>query len=387
MSFCEKCGAKLNTDSSFCHRCGARVGEGKASSSKGSRRQVFEGDIHKCPNCGNPIGAFVERCSYCGFEFRNTSSSDAMKEFQEKFLKTSELSEKVYLVRSFAIPNTREDILEFIILAASSVDFNSYFDTTNQTGIRPGELSDAWMAKLSQAVNKAKIVIPEEDPYRARIAEILETLEEQIDACDKRVSRKQKSEEKQLKMLLKQEEREKTREDREFWKALGLLFLLSFIFLGIALALVYIPDYLDNKKLNKRIEEVEDLIDQDKYEAALKKASKIVYDGSDKKTAKKWNKAREDLIQRIGEAEARSLGKARIPTTKFVGGQYDDAVTAFKTAGFTNVKAVKKADLITGWINKEGEVIEVLIDGNKKYSGGDYVDSDVEVVIRYHAFK
>ena len=127
--------------------------------------------------------------------------------------------------------------------------------------------------------------------------------------------------------------------------------------------------------------------DQDKYEAALKKASKIVYDGSDKETAKKWNKAREDLIQRIGEAEARSLGKARIPTTKFVGGQYDDAVTAFKTAGFTNVKAVKKADLITGWINKEGEVIEVLIDGNKKYSGGDYVDSDVEVVIRYHAFK
>lgn len=71
--------------------------------------------------------------------------------------------QKINLIKSFAIPNTKEDILEFAVLAASNVDRNAYDESygylSQRMNARRRDVSNAWMSKLEQAYQKAKIVL------------------------------------------------------------------------------------------------------------------------------------------------------------------------------------------------------------------------------------
>ncbi len=65
---------------------------------------------------------------------------------------------------------------------------------------------------------------------------------------------------------------------------------------------------------------------------------------------------------------------------------YRDAVEQFKKAGFANVETLAIDDLITGWVNKDGEVEEITIAGKSDFSADDWVSKDAHVVIKYHTF-
>ena len=59
----------------------------------------------------------------------------------------------------------------------------------------------------------------------------------------------------------------------------------------------------------------------------------------------------------------------------------------FKQAGFINVKTKPIYDLVTGWLKSDGEIEEVLIDGDNDISTYSSYRPDVEVLIKYHTFK
>lgn len=65
---------------------------------------------------------------------------------------------------------------------------------------------------------------------------------------------------------------------------------------------------------------------------------------------------------------------------------YQDVVTQFEAAGFTNITTEAIPDLITGWLTDDGEVEEVSIAGNTEFSSSDNYDPAVKVVVRYHTF-
>lgn len=69
------------------------------------------------------------------------------------------------------------------------------------------------------------------------------------------------------------------------------------------------------------------------------------------------------------------------------GKNYNDVVTLFEKAGFTNVKTEPVADLVIGLFAEENEVDEVSIDGNTSFSSSDRFDPNAKVVIRYHAYE
>ncbi|MCL1940687.1 MAG: hypothetical protein FWG09_02000, partial [Synergistaceae bacterium] len=105
---------------------------------------------------GNTTGAVRELTAKLEeFESRRGQSSNF---FAQMFSDDSNISttdkQKINLIRSFPIPNTKEDIFEFIILAASNVQETAY--ETNKKGSADRKLSDAWLAKLEQAYHKAK---------------------------------------------------------------------------------------------------------------------------------------------------------------------------------------------------------------------------------------
>ena len=66
---------------------------------------------------------------------------------------------------------------------------------------------------------------------------------------------------------------------------------------------------------------------------------------------------------------------------------YKDIQKLFKDSGFVNVKTERHEDLITGWINKDGAVENISIDGETKFGTQDKFRPDTEVIITYHAFK
>lgn len=65
---------------------------------------------------------------------------------------------------------------------------------------------------------------------------------------------------------------------------------------------------------------------------------------------------------------------------------YQEIVSQLEEAGFTNVREEPLGDLVTGWLNDEGEVDEVSVDGDTVFSTDSRYLPDVEIVVSYHTF-
>ena len=151
MPFCSNCGQQINDGAKFCPSCGTAVSNEKTNN---QRKTVFEGNIHKCPNCGEVLNSFTSNCPSCGHEIRGASNSAAVQEFAVKLASAESRQEKIAIIRNFPIPNTKEDILEFMILASTNIGDNLEKD-----------ISAAWQSKTEQAYQKAQIIFQDEKEF------------------------------------------------------------------------------------------------------------------------------------------------------------------------------------------------------------------------------
>lgn len=186
MSFCVNCGHELAEGAKYCANCGKVVNDDYSTS---QRRTIYEGNLHKCPSCGEVLNSFVTNCPTCGHEIRDTQCFSSVKQLAMKLEQleaqrppkkatniftqyfTSGMlqgidQQKIDLIRNFSIPNTKEDVLEFIVLAAANIDLKVYGLEGRQI-LDPAcrELSDAWLSKLEQADQKAEIMFGQTQEY------------------------------------------------------------------------------------------------------------------------------------------------------------------------------------------------------------------------------
>ena len=141
---------------------------------------------HKCPNCGEVMESFLTVCPTCGYEIRDVRSASSVRElavklenisaqkmpaFEEKKsvmkmvfgkdfkegdeaeealerFESQKNQEKASLIINFAVPNSKEDIIEFMILAASNIDVKKGIDD---------DVTKAWISKLDQVYQRAEI--------------------------------------------------------------------------------------------------------------------------------------------------------------------------------------------------------------------------------------
>lgn len=168
--YCSKCGKKLPDNAKFCDRCGAKivhdkpvVEDKKATETPIKQENVVtppaiptenrEGHVHKCPYCGEILPFDAVKCPSCGHEIRDREATGFVEDLSEKLNAIDDDDKKIELIKTFPIPNSREDILEFMILASSNFDARYYVTNKNTDTV-----SGAWLSKIEECYTKGKIM-------------------------------------------------------------------------------------------------------------------------------------------------------------------------------------------------------------------------------------
>lgn len=123
-----------------------------------NREQIF-GVVHKCPSCGSPIESGKGQCGSCGYEFRGIEANSSVKELSKLILKAEEDDRTGdNIIINFPVPNTKEDLLEFIFF-------------TKSKAFSRDELSDAYRKKYYECIDKASFYFPNDPQLKMVIEE------------------------------------------------------------------------------------------------------------------------------------------------------------------------------------------------------------------------
>lgn len=184
MAFCSNCGHKLAESAKFCDSCGASVG---VLVKQEGRKVAFDGEIHKCPQCGEVVDSFVGNCPSCGYELRGVNAVSSVQKLAEKLeeiesrrseqkwrtffqqkLNSQRISpidkEKINVIQTFPIPNTKEDIREFLALAEANMQVTAYGSSQEREAQKA--VADAWKNKYDQAAKKSKLLFKDSAEYQ-----------------------------------------------------------------------------------------------------------------------------------------------------------------------------------------------------------------------------
>ena len=327
MAFCINCGAKLQDGANFCGNCGKAVND---NSSNKQRKTVYDGEIHKCPNCGELLNSFVTNCPACGYELRSVKTNSPIEALAKKVEAASSLDEKIELITNFYVPNTKEDIYDFFILAVSNLEDSNY------------DTDDAWRAKLEQTYHKAKISFGNANEF-AYIDELYQKIR-------KKVSK---------------------REFPIFVKRNKSAFILALLVMaGIACAVIAI---MLAGSIDPMVILAICLIVGGLCVAGI---GEVATEAEKEKRAK--NKMRDN------KGTSNRMIPAGKDSNKFIQVNYKDVAEQLRVSGFKNIvlTAEKK-----GLLDTEGGVSSVSIAGSTDFSAYDEFDMNSRVIIHYYSKK
>lgn len=362
IQFCPYCGAKLDDGAKFCKNCGEPMSKAQQPVSENSsseepkaetappkveqvnedprvkRKTVYDGEIHKCPNCGELLKSFTTVCPSCGYELRSVQTSSPIEALAKKVEMASSLDDKIELITNFYIPNTKEDIYDFFILAVSNLE-DKWYDT-----------DDAWQAKLEQAYHKAKLSF-------GNTAEF-DYLEKLYIRTRKEVNKRERS----VAAIYRR---------NQVACVTALLIGGGILMLAIGIILFAIP---------KRNESF----------GVSWGGLMLVVLGINFLIAPTW--VLEEMKKKIGKAKPsessikinssiRTIGKDH---DDFYNENYDDMAEFLKSRGFRNV--VTKPER-KGLLDTDGAIKGISVAGNTEFNEDDEFDIDSAIIIRYYSRK
>jgi len=150
------------------------------------------GDVKKCPACGAMIQSFQTRCPDCGHDYSNIESNasiqklfkmlnDAENERKDEGLSVGKAiggvlgkmygigggdkinTKKKTIISNFPIPNTKNDILEFLAISLPMAKQKGNFITKeNEENKTHNDLVPTWKSKCEQIVLKARFSMKED---------------------------------------------------------------------------------------------------------------------------------------------------------------------------------------------------------------------------------
>lgn len=254
------------------------------------------GEVRKCPVCGAMVSAFSTRCSECGFEFNNVeanksantlfeklqalemekarelaqheesknkqlmalserhnsggtltkifaNNADAQNEERDDLIRTLEkgaqqierkyMDAKINMIKVFAVPNTKGDLLELLSMASSSA-----YD--NDGVIGPEE--EAWLQKTDQIYQKLVICAAGDTITLNQATNMIVSLIKRLPKNYKNFTRIPKELRDKINVELKAQKAEKDKEFKE--NVFNILKGWHGITLGVALLLIIIDCFV-----------------------------------------------------------------------------------------------------------------------------------------------
>ncbi len=161
-------------------------------------RQAIE--AHKCPKCGQPLNSFSVVCPLCNYEIRNAKTAASISELtkeinrlnQKRNTVTEAIASKISgrnenptdekiasLISNFVVPNSKEDIIEFMILASGNMDAKFLAGVEKESAVADIVIQ-AWASKFEQTFQKAKLIITEKEEL-SKIEDLYETKKQEIE--------------------------------------------------------------------------------------------------------------------------------------------------------------------------------------------------------------
>ncbi len=146
----------------------AKIHQNNNGQSKPIKEKI--GNIQTCPACGGSVKAMEVVCADCGHEFQNKNVNKSIRSLIEKLEKEDNKNyewdndrsdKKAKIISQFPIPQTKEDILEFLSYS---------FPFLENTSLDRDE-KKAWKIKVGQALMKAKIASVNNSSYKELINE------------------------------------------------------------------------------------------------------------------------------------------------------------------------------------------------------------------------
>ena len=108
-----------------------------------------------CTNCGKELSSFTVVCPACGCEVQGRQAADSVRKFYVDITHAQTTKEKADLIKNYPIPNTKEDIFEFMMAASSNV-----------LREEEKEIYEAWLIKLEQTYQKAEILFSGDSEFK-----------------------------------------------------------------------------------------------------------------------------------------------------------------------------------------------------------------------------
>lgn len=202
MKFCQNCGSQMQEGAKFCPNCGTPAGQvasaaaNQSANDASARKQEYVGTIRKCPSCGAEVPSFAVTCPSCGHELNDAKVSDSLKKFQEGLIKYEGKQERDF-VASFPIPNTREELGNFIFLVHSIL-------ITDLKNGADSQRVGAFTAKLKDIKNKIDLILPENDILKSQAKKCLDEVDANIFTYKKILTLNRQEAKRQRKIEFKQ---------------------------------------------------------------------------------------------------------------------------------------------------------------------------------------
>ena len=143
------------------------------------------GEVRKCPNCGAQVKGGSAVCTECGYVFTNVSANSSAEKLQAKldefnrrqeqradsrgYLRTvfdsntSRWKQKMEIISTFPVPNTREDLLEFLTMLQPGADATGSHDGGTSDS---EDMSYAYWLLYTNCINKAKLSFPNDNDFQ-----------------------------------------------------------------------------------------------------------------------------------------------------------------------------------------------------------------------------
>lgn len=196
MAYCTNCGTKLVDGDVFCGNCGKRIEAATApfepvfpqatekpaipteESTPHVKERKSKSKIERCPACGEIVDKNAIICPSCGYAIRDVADGSIALLSQKLDLieskrpqkrnkdRTGTISatdeRKISLIRSWPIPNNKDDLIEFAAMASGNCIAPPEL---NEERTAEDALAEAWRSKFDQAYAKAEHLFGNSDDF------------------------------------------------------------------------------------------------------------------------------------------------------------------------------------------------------------------------------